>query len=424
VSNRSGAGRRRQAQPEDDGGAARARARDREAGRDEARDGDRDGPRGAGRRDDAPDGGPAASAEDVRRGLVEDLLAQGHAPDEIRAAERAQRLALLPVQRILRGDPTMTTSDVVARTGVDPELFERVLQASGVPIPAAHDAVWEERDLGLPLMLRELADLGVDDAALVELSRTLGDYAARIGSAAIIGLGSGLTREGDTERELSRRIAAAADPVATHMADTLGMLVRATALDQLAAVELDADVIADGRLAGATPVAIGFADVVGFTRMGEQLGAQRLRDVAARLGELAGEVTGDGVRVIKTIGDAVMLAGPRPLAVVEALLALQERVAAEPDFPRIRSGVATGDAVPRAGDWFGPPVNRASRVCAAARPDSLLVDEPTYERIAGADLELTPIGRVRLKGVGRMPLHRARPGDDGRWRAGVHPGTA
>jgi adenylate cyclase len=400
VSGRGGAGRRRQTQPEDDGAAARDGAsRTRE-------------PR-------TPDG--PSSAEDARRGLVEDLLAQGHTPDEIRAAERAQRLALLPVQRILRGTPTMTTSDVVARTGVDPELFERVLQASGVPIPAAHDAVWEERDLGLPRMLRGLADLGVDDDALTELSRTLGDYAARIGSAAIIGLGSGLTREGDTERELSHRIAAAADPVAAHMADTLGTLVRATALDQLAAVELDADVIADGRLAGATPVAIGFADVVGFTRMGEQLGAQRLRDVAARLGELAGEVTGDGVRVIKTIGDAVMLAGPRPLAVVEALLALQERVAAEPDFPRIRSGVATGDAVPRAGDWFGPPVNRASRVCAAARPDSLLVDQATHERIAEAGLELTPIGRVRLKGVGRVPLHRARPGDDGRWRAGVHP---
>jgi adenylate cyclase len=374
---------------------------------------DADAPSGPG----APDP-PGATA---RERLIEDLLADGHPVEDVRAAARAQRLALLPVQRVLRGTPTLSTVDLVERTGVDPVLLGRVLQAAEMPIPAEHERVWEERDVALPRMLRRLSDLGVDDDALVELAGTLGGYAARVGSAAIIGLGSGLSREGDTERDLAGRITAAATPVNEHLADVMGLLIRASALDQLEAVELSAQVIADGRLAGATPVTVGFADIVGFTRMGEQLGAERLRDVAVRLGQLGAEVCTGGVRMIKTIGDAVMLAGPRPLPVVVAMLALQDRVAADDDFPRIRAGVATGDAVPRSGDWFGPPVNRASRVCATARPGAVLADDATRRRIVDPGLEWTPLGRVHLKGVGRVPLYRVRPGTPGRWRAGVRP---
>ncbi|MEV4418570.1 adenylate/guanylate cyclase domain-containing protein, partial [Patulibacter sp. NPDC049589] len=349
-----------------------------------------------------------AAAAAARRAFEAELRADGVPDDAIAAAVAANRLALVPVERVLQGTPTLRTTDLVARTGVDPELLERVLQAAGVAVPSHGDAAWEERDLALPALVAALAGLGIDEEAVVELARTLGESAARIGAAAIIGLGSGLTRPGDTEQELGARLAAATHPVNAHLADAVGLLIRAQTIDQLTAVELDGEQIADGRIAGATPVSIAFADVVGFTRMGEQLGAQRLRDVAARLGELGAEVSTDGVRVVKTIGDAVMLAGPRPGPVVAAMLALQERVAAE-DFPRIRAGVATGDAVPRAGDWFGPPVNRAARVCAAARPESVLVDDGTRERLADeAALEWTGVGRVHLKGMGRVRLHRVR----------------
>jgi adenylate cyclase len=344
-----------------------------------------------------------------RRAFVEELRADGVSEEAIAVAAASGRLSLVPVQRVLQGTPTLRTADLVSRTGVDPELLERVLQAAGVALPAHRDLAWEERDLALPRLVAALSDLGIADEAVVELARTLGETSARVGAAAIIGLGSGLTREGDTERELSARLAAATVPVNDHLAETLGLLTRVLTLDQMTAIEMDADQIAGGRVAGATPVAIGFADVVGFTRMGEQLGAQRLRDVAKRLGELGADVSVGGVRVVKTIGDAVMLAGPRPGPVVASMLALQERVLAE-DFPRIRAGVATGDAVPRAGDWFGPPVNRAARVCSAARPESVLADDTTRERAGDDGLDWSSIGRIHLKGMGRVRLHRVRRG--------------
>jgi adenylate cyclase len=274
-------------------------------------------------------------------------------------------------------------------------------------MPERGRPAWEERDLSFPTLLRSLSDLGVGDDAIVELTRAVGESAARIGAATIIGIGSGLTREGDTEHDIGLRFAEGTRALNEHLAEAVGLLIRAQTLDQLTAVEIGDDDIAQGRIAGAAPVTIGFADVVGFTRMGEQLGAARLHEVAARLGELGSEVAVGGVRVVKTIGDAVMLSGPLPGPVVASMLALQKRVAAE-DFPRIRAGVATGDAVPRVGDWFGPPVNRAARACAAARPESVLVDDETRSRTLDDDLEWTTIGRIHLKGMGRVRLHRVR----------------
>lgn len=353
---------------------------------------------------------PAAQPEEVppgREALIARLRADGVDELEIETAARTGRLALLPVQQELRGRPTLRTTELAARADLDPELLERVLQAAGVAIPQRTDPAWEERDVALPALIAALAELGIADDALVELSRAIGESAARIGAAVIIGLGSGLTREGDDELVLAERLAAATRPVNQHLADALGLLTRVQTIEQLTAIELDDEQIAGGRIAGATPVSIGFADVVGFTRMGEQLGAQRLHEVAARLGELGAEVSTGGVRVVKTIGDAVMLAGPRPGPVLRSMLALQARVDAE-DFPRIRAGVATGDAVPRAGDWFGPPVNRAARACAAARPESVLADDATRSGAGEEELDWSTVGRIHLKGMGRVRLHRVR----------------
>lgn len=347
----------------------------------------------------------------ARRELADLLRADGVQDAVIDAAIRERRLPLVPVQQRLRGHPELRTAELAARADLDPELLERVLQAAGVAIPGTGEVAWQERDVALPALIAALAELGFADDALVELFRAVGESAARVGAALIIGLGSGLTREGDDELALARRLARATGTVDEHLADAIGLMVRTQAVEQLTAVELDEEQIAGGRIAGATPVAVGFADVVGFTRMGEQLGAQRSHDVAARLGELGAEACLPGVRVVKTIGDAVMLAGPRPGPVVRSMLGLQQLVAAD-EFPRIRAGVATGDAVPRAGDWFGPPVNRAARACAAARPESVLVDDATRGGTGDDGLTWSTIGRIHLKGMGRVRLHRVRPARD------------
>ena len=91
--------------------------------------------------------------------------------------------------------------------------------------------------------------------------------------------------------------------------------------------------------------------------------------MTGRLGELAAAVVEPPVRLVKMIGDAAMVVGPEPGPVVEAALALVEAAENEgEDFPLLRAGVASGQALARAGDWYGRPVNLASRITAIARP--------------------------------------------------------
>ena len=149
--------------------------------------------------------------------------------------------------------------------------------------------------------------------------------------------------------------------------------------------------------------------MVGFTQLGETLDPTALGAVTGRLGELAASVVEPPVRLVKMIGDAAMVVGPEPAPVVEAALALVEAAEDEgEDFPLLRAGVASGQALARAGDWYGRPVNLASRVTAIARPASVLVTEPVREALADV-YAWSFAGERRLKGIDdRVKLYRCR----------------
>ena len=99
-----------------------------------------------------------------------------------------------------------------------------------------------------------------------------------------------------------------------------------------------------------------FADLVGFTRLGEEVAPEELGRLAVRLEALATEVVEPPVKLVKTIGDAAMLASVEPEPLLEAALTLIDAADAEgEDFPQLRAGAALGPALPRAGDWFGRP---------------------------------------------------------------------
>jgi adenylate cyclase len=124
---------------------------------------------------------------------------------------------------------------------------------------------------------------------------------------------------------------------------------------------------------------------------------------------MAADAAEPPVRLVKTIGDAAMLAGPEPGPVVAAALRLVDLAEeAGREFPSIRSGVAYGAALERAGDWYGSPVNVASRVTGVARPGSVLVTAGVHEAVED-EFRFSPAGRRKLKGVqGTVPLFRAR----------------
>jgi adenylate cyclase len=131
--------------------------------------------------------------------------------------------------------------------------------------------------------------------------------------------------------------------------------------------------------------------------------------VAGRLVELAGDLTSPPVRLVKEIGDAVMLVSPEVEPLLDVALELV-RAADEQgeDFPQLRAGVAAGPAINRGGDWYGHTVNLASRLTGVARPGSVLVDESVKEAVDG-DYRWSFAGQRRLKGIhDPVKLYRAR----------------
>jgi adenylate cyclase len=172
-------------------------------------------------------------------------------------------------------------------------------------------------------------------------------------------------------------------------------LRRSFATEALTAAERSA-----GQLPGARQVTVCFADLAGFTRLGEALPPEGLERVANRLAELAHDVAAPPVRYVKSIGDAVMLVCVDAVALLGVALDLVDAAAAD-GLPRLRVGVASGRAVTRAGDWFGNPVNVASRLTTVGRPGSITVAESTRVEVGdAADFTWSSAGKRRLKGIG------------------------
>jgi adenylate cyclase len=225
---------------------------------------------------------------------------------------------------------------------------------------------------------------------------------------------SAIMRPGATELQ----VAEASKALVSQIVPLLGPMIQDMLFMQLRHMMETEAVNAGERAAGkplpgARQVTVAFADLVGFTRLGEVVSAEALGQLAGQLGGLARDLTAPPVRFIKTIGDAVMFVCPDPAPLLDTVLKLVEVVDTDNDFPRLRAGIASGMAVSRAGDWFGSPVNVASRVTNAARPGTVLVADSVMEAVGDdAGFSWSFAGPRRLKGIkNEVRLYRVRRGD-------------
>jgi adenylate cyclase len=163
---------------------------------------------------------------------------------------------------------------------------------------------------------------------------------------------------------------------------------------------IDAEELAAGRRSDVHEVSVGFCDLVGFTRLGEGVPATDLGAIATRLAALAAEVAEPPVRLVKTIGDAVMFVAPEPAPLLDTALGLMEAAEREGEhFPALHAGAAHGPALRRWGDYYGGPVNLAARLTERARPASLITDSAVRERAGDAGFLWSEAGAKRLKGM-------------------------
>ena len=167
--------------------------------------------------------------------------------------------------------------------------------------------------------------------------------------------------------------------------------------------------LASGELGATTEVSVCFADMVGFTKLGEEIAPEELGLVVGRLEEMATAVAEPPVRLVKTIGDAAMLVSTDAELMTDATLRLVEASEEEGEaFPSLRAGIARGPALVQSGDYYGRSVNLASRITGVAKPGSVLVDQAA-KRAAPDAFDYSFAGERRLKGFeARCKLYRVR----------------
>ncbi|WP_142279493.1 adenylate/guanylate cyclase domain-containing protein [Mycobacterium arosiense] len=359
--------------------------------------------------------GLEGAARTERAELVRWLLEQGITTEEIRTTNPP---LLLATRHLIGDDGTyVSTREISEAHGIDLGLLQRVQRAIGLVRVDDPDAVVHMRADGeAAAFSQRFVELGLDPEQVVLVVRVLAEGLSRAAEVMRYTALSAIMRPGASELEIAKASKALVGKIAPMLGPMIEHMLFMQLRHMMETEAINAAERAAGEpLPGARQITVAFADLVGFTRIGEAVSPEELGHLANRLAILARDMTVPPVRFIKTIGDAVMFVCPDPLPLLDVIVKLVEAVDTDNDFPRLRAGVASGMAVSRAGDWFGSPVNVASRVTNVARPGTVLVADSVWDVIEErGEFSGSFAGARRLKGIkNEVKLFRVRRGDGG-----------
>lgn len=351
-------------------------------------------------------------ARSEREALLEYLACEGKTIEEMRRATADNTLVFLTADQALGGRARHTRPEVAAHTGLEPQFLRGLARAMGMPEPAPDERAYTDTDLEAIRMAGIARRAGIPEQDIFDFTRVVGrglHQAAELAREITL---RRVLEPGVSERELAERYTAVSAELGPMMGPLVGHLLTMQLRNIAQSEAIGAAARSGGHLPGSRRVTIGFADLVGFTRLGEAIPADEVGRLATRLETMTTDVVASPVRLVKTLGDAAMLAAPEPDALLDATLALVAAADAEGgDFPQLRAGVAVGEALGRAGDWFGHPVNLASRITSVARPGTVLTARDVREAVS-RQYAWSYAGERRLKGIrGPVALYRVRARD-------------
>jgi adenylate cyclase len=348
--------------------------------------------------------------------LVARMRERGHSFDDIRDAGETGRLAFGYLQEIFPSlDRTYSLADAADETGLEQALIERIFTTMG--FPAAATECLSEDDMQLLRYAAAVLVAGFPLIAFLQLVRVYGQAMAQMADAEVrlfhLYVHEPLMREGVPGLDMAEEMEGLARdllPMASPMMDLLHRRLLAHFIDQDVIGHMEHDLGDDApRDLGRLRVAIAFADLAGYTRLTEEVGDEHAVDVVERFVSNVEHTIPDEARIVKTIGDEVMIVGADPAALVDWAVGFQQL---HPTRPRPRIGIHYGEVLYRDGDYYGREVNQAARVSARAAGGEVLVTKPIVAA-SGAHLEFELIGEVRLKGFSEATeLYLARQAED------------
>ena len=334
--------------------------------------------------------------------VVARLRARGHTLAQIKRAGENGQLAAGPLENLLSSSgPRRSLREAARASGLDVDLIERVYTAMG--LAAQLDGI-SDGDIEVLKYAAAVLDAGLPQPAFLQLMRVYGQALAQIADAEVrlihLYVHEPLMRAGvpsveiaDEMEGLTREVLPFASPFMNYLHDRL--LAHFVEQDMIGHMEADlgADALGEGRVR----LAIAFADLAGYARLTVERGDEVALSTVERFVDAVAQTLPLDARVIKMLGDEVMVVGSDPAALTGWAVELQSGIA--PGDPPPRIGIHYGEALYRDGDYFGGEVNKAARVVARAGGGEVLVTRSVADAAASVDgLQFERIGEIRLKG--------------------------
>src|SRR3954452_4158715 len=346
------------------------------------------------------DGWTPAAAAHAR--VVARLRERGHSLDEIKSATKEGRLAYGLLEDLFPlGEQVFTLEDAAEETGLEPELIERIWSSMGFSAGDLETLTGE--DMQALRWVASVLAAGFPLVAFLQLTRVYGQSLAQIADAETrlfhIYVHEPLMREGVPSLEMAEEMADLGRdllPLASPIMDYIHQRYLSYFSEQDVIGHMEAE-IENGSSHGRVRVAIAFADLAGYTRYVEEEGEEEALSYVERFIEAVGDTLPEGARIVKTIGDEVMVVCQDVAAMVDWAVGFSRLYADERPAPRI--GINSGPVLYRDGDYFGREVNLASRVVARARGGEVLVTGHALDELRETGhLSIDTIGQVKLKG--------------------------
>ncbi|MEU7132018.1 adenylate/guanylate cyclase domain-containing protein [Streptomyces sp. NPDC046261] len=294
--------------------------------------------------------------------------------------EGGDPLALRLEALILGAERRYTPFQAARAAGVSMDLAARFWRAMGFADIGQAKALTEADVLALR-RLAGLVEAGLlSEPMAVQVARSTGQTTSRLADWQIDSFLEGLTepQEGMTRTEITYPLVELLLPELEEFLVYVWRRQLAAATGRVVQATDDAEMV-DRRLA------VGFADLVGFTRLTRRLEEEELGELVEAFETTAADlVAAHGGRLIKTLGDEVLFAADDAGTAAEIGLRLIETLTHDETMPELRVGIAFGTVTTRMGDVFGTTVNLASRLTSIAPKDAVLVDGALAEELARA----------------------------------------
>ncbi|QNN53665.1 adenylate/guanylate cyclase domain-containing protein [Nocardioides mesophilus] len=325
-------------------------------------------------------------------------------PEESWTRERLER-------RLLGEEPMLTSEQVAAAAGVSIEDARRLWRALGFP-DAGESAAFTDADLSaLGLMIDAVREGIIDFDTAVRLTRAVGQTMAKLADWQVATLSSRVEQLEKGDQATGSRIGSA-----MRVAEKVGVpfeavLIYAWRRHLAAAVGRVEALGANDADLHTVEVTVGFADLVSFTALSNEMDEDRIGDMVEVFeSRCADVVASHGGRVIKTLGDSVLFIAEGPVQGADIALRIVEVIRRDKRLPDVKIGLSAGAVVMRLGDVFGPPVNMAARLTAVARRNRVITDPATAALLPPSEFETQRLPPRPLRGFGVVePVAVRRP---------------